>query len=253
MGKPVSLQMINHPLEVVDSLYQQATDLQKQDGSDFGVNAQFEQGLREIGVSQIPSLETVKVDRLAPNSLVRFRGMVQDMYNPEYYLGAYTTEAAPGVWRTTKYRECSQEALGTIAETKLWERKVYYCVPVPGESTWARSSRGGNTTDATSTSSGSNVSKRGREDESSMQQADVAMDAAEPAGVAEGGVKMQHTAEEPAPVASAEASGRETHTHELNLPVAEEDVAPCIVKFYGTEDLRLNEVVDFVGILCANP
>jgi hypothetical protein len=46
------------------------------------------------------------------------------MYNPEYYVGAYTTKEAPTTWRTTKYRECSEEATRTIAETQLWDRKV---------------------------------------------------------------------------------------------------------------------------------
>ena len=53
MGKPIPRQLIDHPLELVDSLFQQATEAQKQDGSDFGVLAHFEQGLREIGMTQV--------------------------------------------------------------------------------------------------------------------------------------------------------------------------------------------------------
>lgn len=40
-------------------------------------------------VFQIPSLNDTSLHSLKPNTLVRFRCMVQDMYDPEFYLGAY--------------------------------------------------------------------------------------------------------------------------------------------------------------------
>eukprot|EP00959_Pyramimonas_sp_CCMP1952_P474792 9503851-Pyramimonas_sp.AAC.2 len=43
MGKPIPRTMIDHPLELVDSLFQQAPESQQKTGSDFGVVAQFEQ------------------------------------------------------------------------------------------------------------------------------------------------------------------------------------------------------------------
>ena len=39
--------------------------------------------------TQVPSLNDTKPELLRPNTLVRFRGMVQDMGNPEFYLGGY--------------------------------------------------------------------------------------------------------------------------------------------------------------------
>jgi hypothetical protein len=63
------------------------------------------------------------------------------------------------------------------------DRQVYYCVPVPGESTWSRLSRGGAAAVASPASaSGASLSssKRGREYVTSEQQASDAMDAAEP-------------------------------------------------------------------------
>ena len=47
---------------------------------------------------QIPEINAVGVEGVRPNQLVRFRAMVQDMYNPEYYVGAYrdaTTAVRP--------------------------------------------------------------------------------------------------------------------------------------------------------------
>jgi len=38
---------------------------------------------------EIPSLNNVRLRDVADKQLVRFRGMVQDMYNPEYYFKRY--------------------------------------------------------------------------------------------------------------------------------------------------------------------
>jgi hypothetical protein len=45
--------------------------------------------------NQIPSLNRVPLHRVPPNTIVRYRGMVQDMLDPEYYLAAYPT-GTPG-------------------------------------------------------------------------------------------------------------------------------------------------------------
>lgn len=42
-------------------------------------------------VVQIPSLLHAQLHQLQPNSLVRVRCMVQDMLEPEYFMGAYET------------------------------------------------------------------------------------------------------------------------------------------------------------------
>lgn len=38
---------------------------------------------------EIPSLNAIALDDLRDGQLVRFRGMIQDMYNPEYYFQEY--------------------------------------------------------------------------------------------------------------------------------------------------------------------
>lgn len=40
-------------------------------------------------VREIPSLNSVSLDNLKDGQLVRFQGMLQDMYNPEYFLKKY--------------------------------------------------------------------------------------------------------------------------------------------------------------------
>ena len=39
----------------------------------------------------MPSLNDVPLHYLKPNSLVKFRCLIQDMFDPEFYMGAYET------------------------------------------------------------------------------------------------------------------------------------------------------------------
>ncbi|XP_064924701.1 mini-chromosome maintenance complex-binding protein [Columba livia] len=64
----------------------------------FGIGIEKRVGLvalelDEFGKCQIivPSLNDVPVHYLKPNSLVKFRCMVQDMFDPEFYMGVYET------------------------------------------------------------------------------------------------------------------------------------------------------------------
>merc|ERR1712030_228292 len=50
--------------------------------------------------SQIPWYNSVPLECLPPNSMVRFRGMIQDMMDPEFYLATYTVTNS-----TTKVQE----------------------------------------------------------------------------------------------------------------------------------------------------
>lgn len=42
-------------------------------------------------VAKVPSLNDVPLHYLKPNSLVTFRCLIQDMFDPEFYMGAYET------------------------------------------------------------------------------------------------------------------------------------------------------------------
>lgn len=40
---------------------------------------------------QVPSLNDVPLHYLKPNSLVKFRCFIQDMFDPEFFMGVYET------------------------------------------------------------------------------------------------------------------------------------------------------------------
>ena len=94
----------------------------------------------------------------------------QETFDPEFYVGAYRNPG--GAWRTTKYSDATGHSVSHDAEVRphqccrnpfgppereafwekaprsvrvspplvwqigMWERRLMYCVPVPGESPW---------------------------------------------------------------------------------------------------------------------
>lgn len=58
------------------------------------------------------------------------------MSNPEYYHGA--VQLADGSKITTKYGDAVGVELGCATDTKVWERRPIYLVPVPWESDWCK-------------------------------------------------------------------------------------------------------------------
>jgi hypothetical protein len=38
---------------------------------------------------KIPSINDIRIDTIPNGSLVRYRGMIQDMWDPEFFLGVY--------------------------------------------------------------------------------------------------------------------------------------------------------------------
>lgn len=59
-------------------------------GKDWGAVDLFRHFLfQESGLSQVPLLNSKTMRWVQPNSLVRYRGMIQDMLGNEFYVGAY--------------------------------------------------------------------------------------------------------------------------------------------------------------------
>lgn len=103
----------------------------------------------------MPILNAASVRSIPPNTLVRFRGMIQDMLGNEFYVGAYKVFdllwISPsylclyferliffssyhvkdgGLWRTNKFMDVSQFPMDLSSDKRVWERRLLYCVPV---------------------------------------------------------------------------------------------------------------------------
>ncbi|XP_024526898.1 mini-chromosome maintenance complex-binding protein isoform X2 [Selaginella moellendorffii] len=125
-------------------------------GGDWGIKGVFDKFLYEEGaIAQVPHIDDLAHDSIPSGSLVRFRGMIQDMFDVEYYVGAYKD---CNTWQTNKYTD---SPVPQDTEQQIWDRRLFYCVPIPGENQWMKNTWHSNAVqpDATSQSL-----KRKRED-----------------------------------------------------------------------------------------
>ncbi|GLC58233.1 hypothetical protein PLESTB_001336100 [Pleodorina starrii] len=130
-------EIVARPTEAVQKLFQQAGCPTAAD-ADWGVFSHFKEAVAALGDSEIPRLSEQSVERLPHHSLVRFHGMVQDLLNPEYYVGAF--QRPTGEWVTTKFSDPDMTVLDNYDSHEqpiVWERRPVMCVPIPGLSKWA--------------------------------------------------------------------------------------------------------------------
>ena len=198
----------------------------------------------------INDLDSSSIQRIPSGSLVRYVGMVRDMMNPEFYTGAYALPS--GEWRTTKYDEFSNADIGSAVPGSMqtWERKVFFCVAVPGESPWVSEKGARGTPPSVAPPSQAPVApsrdgaKRPREGDASM---DVSSD-----GDASKEARMEVEA---APCSACNASATPPPGPSPSELVNAGD-SPCFVKTYdhaGLEGLRLNDVVEVLGVISTDP
>ena len=119
----LSAASLSDPLRVVDSLFAEhcrkaeasqagpgtAPPAQPQIDQDWGVAAHFE-ALLSSNAQSVPSLtkRALRAGELTPGMLVRYRGMIQDAFDPEYFQAeSHCIEEATGkaVRVTCKYRD----------------------------------------------------------------------------------------------------------------------------------------------------
>ncbi|KAF9423159.1 hypothetical protein BGZ94_008394 [Podila epigama] len=127
---PAPMNVITHPLLKVQELFEKNWKEGENDRSDFGVTEFFQQQFdTRQKLAKIPVLDAESVKRLPLHSLVRFRCMVQDTeLSQEVALFASATSP-----------QSSEQTLGADPSKDLMDlRNSYYCVSVPGESTWVR-------------------------------------------------------------------------------------------------------------------
>ncbi|KAL7589325.1 hypothetical protein Lser_V15G36082 [Lactuca serriola] len=232
-----------NPLGAVRFTFEKAvtsgTDPASLDRNDWGVADLFREFLFDNdGISQVPILTPSTVHRVQPNTLVRFRGMIQDMLGNEFYVGAYKNEET---WNTNKFTDVSQFAMDPSADMRVWERRLLYCVPVPGLNSWADSTSDGAVITSTNSPS-ANREKRQR---------DTCPVSTE--------VEMHDASNElpNSPRAKKMREGESLMTGETDCgrpTVSDVDFRnkfSCLVKIYDSpeSDLKLNDVFEFIGVL----
>ncbi|KAA8533987.1 hypothetical protein F0562_031504 [Nyssa sinensis] len=218
------------------------------DGRDWGAANLFREFLFDNGgLSQVPILNPRNIHLIQPNTLVRFRGMIQDMLGNEFYVGAYKDGA---IWRTNKFTDISQFPMGTSPDMRVWERRLLYCVPVPGLNSWTESSS--EVLNQCTNWTSPQREKRSREDDVAVGDMDLQVSDRELQGfpctkkTREGGVGSQSSLPQESTTEGISPS---------MLPEFDINFLPCLVKIYDSpeSDLRLNDVFEFVGVLTFDP
>ncbi|CAI9091851.1 OLC1v1026951C1 [Oldenlandia corymbosa var. corymbosa] len=215
------------------------------EGKDWGTSDLFQRFLFEDdGISQVPMLTPTTIRSLQTNTLVRFRGMIQDMLGNEFYVGAYKDG---DVWRTNKFSDVSQFPMEPSSETRMWERRLLYCIPVPGQNGWTEHYWGTQMNPLTNYTS-SPRQKRQREDDISMDDVETHapdhdfQDSSSGKRQREDGVSLQ------SPYLENELAGNCSSSF---VPACDRSFFPCLLKVYDSpeSEIKLNEVFEFVGIL----
>uniref|UniRef100_A0A4W4GCR1 Mini-chromosome maintenance complex-binding protein n=1 Tax=Electrophorus electricus TaxID=8005 RepID=A0A4W4GCR1_ELEEL len=222
---PSSEDWINNPLGVVDGI--------------FGKRQESDTNLAD---SNVPSLNDVPLHYLKPNSLVKFRCMVQDMFDPEFFMGAYETvdpSTNSKELRCGKYKDLvkSQQVDFNSRNIVTSERQTFYCVPIPGESQWNSYACSSQARVVPSTSYTPHRHKRSYEEDDDMDMPNV----------------DSKRLETEAPCQNASSSHCSSNL-DLNFPLPGERGPACLVKVYEEWDsFRLNDMLEVFGVLSVDP
>ncbi|XP_050155330.1 mini-chromosome maintenance complex-binding protein-like [Malus sylvestris] len=240
----VAYDCLANPLGAVRSTFEKAiasgSDPASFDGRDWGAVDLFRNFLYDDGgLSQVPILNSASIRWVQPNTLVRFRGMIQDMLGNEFYVGAYKDGS---VWRTNKFTDVPQFPVDSTPDMRLWERRMLYCTPVPGQNSWAESS---NAVMYASMESGTQQKeKRPRVDAEATD--DMDYDVSDN-GI-EGSPSTKKLKENGHSTQQSITEG--TSSSMIMAPDVNSGSLPCLIKIYDCleSDLKLNEVFEFVGV-----
>ncbi|WCJ20040.1 Mini-chromosome maintenance complex-binding protein [Euphorbia peplus] len=241
---------LSNPLGAVRFTFEKAivsgSDPSSFDGKDWGSTDLFRHFLSDqSNLSQVPILSSETMKWIKPNTLVRFRGMIQDMLGNEFYVGAYKDGS---VWRTNKFMDVCQFPMGNSPDMRIWERQLLHCVPIPGLNLWA---------DCTSkieicTSMDQTFEqrdKRGRMDFETVDTDDshVSCDMLEDSPSA----KRMRDGRLSSPSQSLEFKTEAACSSTITVPFSDIDPFSCLVKIYDSpqSELKLNEIIEFVGVL----
>ncbi|CAN4101635.1 unnamed protein product [Withania somnifera] len=221
-------------------------------GKDWGATDLFRQFLFDDGgLSQVPFLNPSTMTWVQPNTLVRFRGMIQDMLGSEFYVGAYKDGET---WRTNKYADFSQFPMATDSspDIRVWERRLLYCVPVPGQNSWIEHSSESPLNP--SSISSSQREKRHRENDISMTEIDMQV-IGEEVHASTSNKKMREDGITSNSSNPGDGAIEDIGTPASVLPYFDRTSFPCLVKIYDSpeSDLKLNDVFEFIGVFTFDP
>uniref|UniRef100_A0A8P4GDF7 Mini-chromosome maintenance complex-binding protein n=1 Tax=Dicentrarchus labrax TaxID=13489 RepID=A0A8P4GDF7_DICLA len=250
---PSTRDWINNPLGVVEGMFA-ASQSDPNSGWEAKAVEFFKDHLKEKDApTSVPSLNDVPLHYLKPNSLVKFRCLIQDMFDPEFYMGVYETvdpATKAKVLRCGKYKDVTECGVDfNSRNTVTAERQTFYCVPIPGENPWVKEISSLSRV-VPSTSYAPTRQKRSYEEDDEMDDMDTQPQKQRephPEQHGNGDCKRQET--------EAPSSQTASTSHlDLNFPLPGEKGPSCLVKVYENWDnFKLNDTLEVYGILSVSP
>ncbi|XP_062319961.1 mini-chromosome maintenance complex-binding protein isoform X2 [Osmerus eperlanus] len=179
------------------------------------------------------------------------------MFDPEFYMGVYETVEPSNnakVLKCGKYKDVTECGVDLISRnTVTSERQTFYCVPVPGESQWAKDSYACSSQARVvpSTSYVPSRQKRSYEEDDDMDTQPQKQRELHIEHHGNGDSKRQET-EAPS---SQTTTPSDCSSHlDLNFPLPGERGPACLVKVYEESDsFKLNDTIEVYGILSMSP
>ena len=252
------------PLQVIHNMFDSRSP-----GSSWEreVEDHFRMELAKPGaMAGVTSLNSTANHSLSDGQLVKFRCMVQDMFDPEYYMAEYkvknlkdgSIKTKSGRFRDTVQCGPGEEIVEEGPENmSLRERVSLYCVSPPGEAAWVsdhyqRQEQAGNNAGPSGTQT--NIMKR------SLDTEEIGENRGEEAAMDTEMEENNDTAEkikrQKASVAEGSSPAPNNKVlNNLNLPIPSANGRACIVKICDIADgeIKLHDLMEFVGVVSLDP
>ena len=260
---------VNDPLAAVARAFEESSS-SSGSGVEFGERALFERIMGNVELARrVPYLtkSTLISGVITTNSLIRYRGMVHDIFNTEYYVGVgVETNRKTGEKRrvSSKYRDAVEVSNDEFEfdfdspDVKTMERTAVLLVPVPGESSWVREYNCAATSallpsvPAQQLGSSTGNRKRGLDGVEDCSHAMQMEDGA--ASIEEPDSRKKVTVSASSSSSSSSSTSTSTSSSPPAPPCAflfdhEVDIC-CLAKMYdsGHDTFRLNDVIEVVGV-----
>ncbi|KAK3553949.1 hypothetical protein QTP70_016010 [Hemibagrus guttatus] len=237
MAMPSVEDWLNNPLGVVDGIF-----AQNNSSPDWEKKAveYFKEKLKvNDAQSWVPCLNDVPLHYLKPNSLVKFRCMVQDMFDPEFFMGVYETvdpSTNAKVLRCGKYKDVTD--CGSLSLTIV--------------NSYAGASQA---RVVASTSYTPNRHKRSYEEDDEMDaQTQQNEEISGPQNISDSHRNVDSKRLETEAPSQNTSPSHCSSTLDLNFPLPGERGPACLVKVYSEWDsFRLNDMLEIFGILSVDP
>ncbi|TMW47732.1 hypothetical protein DOY81_007188 [Sarcophaga bullata] len=220
--------------------------------------------------SKMPLLNYTPLHKLKDYSIVRFRGMIQDMQDPEIYLEQYEVVKTDGSGKRMqkgKYRDClvigSGEEVNYDSSSNIQgERRTLFVVSVPGMNDWAknyeesRNQKNCPEFDALPDAQKGEGVKRSAPEDYEMEVDNNEFVNQENKNKLED--KADVSKRQKLESVNEQQSDSKNHTlaaeYLINSPIPDRPSKACMIKIYKDFDkYSLNTVIDVIGFLSVDP